>query len=363
MKNKLSLLLFFLCHFAWAQIPTNGLIAYYKLNGNALDNSGNNLNGTITGANATSDRYNNSNSAYLFGGAGQVDCGTSPLFNIDECSISVWFYATTVNNNYQTIVARYDVNNYGPFALAMNYNYINMWFTTSTGSVVAFNGNTVVQPHLWYHVVVTHSVANGVKMYVNGVLDGSSNSVFNVYQSGVDHLRIGSQGSFLPVPFNNGKIDNVRIYNWAVDTASVTALYNEDACNQTFMDTVITNITVYDTVTTNITLYDTTYIAVTDTLIINVLLTGQIPPNNSNIIKVYPNPTSSYIYIDYGNFANMSGYSISIQNNIGQVVFNAPINAQQSYIDLSNWTGIGTYFVYLTDNFANTISIKKIILQ
>lgn len=57
---------------------------------------------------------------------------------------------------------------------------------------------------------------------------------------------------------------------------------------------------------------------VTDTLIINVLLTGITPPNNTNIIRIYPNPASTHIYIDNGNYNTMTGYTIRINNDLGQ---------------------------------------------
>jgi len=51
-----------------SQIPTNGLIVYWKFNGNANDSSGNNLNGTVNGAILTQGCFGNSSSAYSFDG-------------------------------------------------------------------------------------------------------------------------------------------------------------------------------------------------------------------------------------------------------------------------------------------------------
>jgi hypothetical protein len=140
-------------------------------------------------------------------------------------------------------------------------------------------------------------------------------------------------------------------------------LYNESECNQTIYDTVTTLVTVYDTITTNVTIYDTVYVSVTDTLIIQALLTGVNPPNNTNTIRIYPNPTASDIFIDYGNFAAMSGYTLRIDNSLGQTVFTTPISQQQSLINLSGWSGMGTYFVYVVDAQQNILEVRKIVLQ
>ena len=47
-------------------VPTNGLIAYYPLAGNANDVSGNGNNGTVFGATLTTNRFGDLNSAYSF---------------------------------------------------------------------------------------------------------------------------------------------------------------------------------------------------------------------------------------------------------------------------------------------------------
>ncbi len=111
------------------------------------------------------------------------------------------------------------------------------------------------------------------------------------------------------------------------------------------------------------TVYDTVYISVTDTLIIDAQLTGISPPNNINTLKVYPNPTKTHIFIDSGNLTTMNGYSVRIENTLGQTVFTSSINQQQFYIDLSSWSGNGTYFVYIIDPSLNYVSVKKIIIQ
>ena len=49
-------------------VPTNGLVGYWPFNGNANDQNGNGINGTVNGAALTSDRDGNANSAYSFDG-------------------------------------------------------------------------------------------------------------------------------------------------------------------------------------------------------------------------------------------------------------------------------------------------------
>jgi hypothetical protein len=124
----------------------------------------------------------------------------------------------------------------------------------------------------------------------------------------------------------------------------------------------VASILIADTCITNVTVCDTLYTTVTDTLIINTTLS--LPaPNNENTILIYPNPASDHITIDNGNFAAMAGYTIKIENNAGQQVFQSAINQAQFYVDLSTWTGNGLYFVHLIDPQNNTVTVRKIVLQ
>ena len=122
-------------------------------------------------------------------------------------------------------------------------------------------------------------------------------------------------------------------------------------------------VTIFDTVT--VTTFDTitTSIAVTDTLIVNAVLSGVNPPNNTNTLLVYPNPARTHITIDNGNFALMNGYTVRINNALGQTVFTQAVNQQQFFIDLSTWTGNGLYYLDLIDNSGNSIETKVIVVQ
>ncbi len=126
------------------------------------------------------------------------------------------------------------------------------------------------------------------------------------------------------------------------DTSAVAQIQISDTCVNTVNDTI--------------------YTTVTDTLIINTTL-SLAPPNDQNTILIYPNPASDHITIDNGNYAAMAGYSIVIENNAGQQVFQSPINQAQFYVDLSSWTGNGLYFVHLFDPAGNTVTVRKIVLQ
>jgi hypothetical protein len=182
-----------------------------------------------------------------------------------------------------------------------------------------------------------------------------ANATF-VWQSdfGQGFVTLNDYGNYSGTNTNVLSISNVQLAN---HNQPIRAISSNTNCTDT---SNVATIQIADTCIT--TIYDTLYTTVTDTLIINTTLS--LPaPNNENTILIYPNPASDHITIDNGNYAAMSGYTIKIQNNAGQQVFQSAINQQQFYVDLSTWSGNGLYFVHLIDPQNNTVTVRKIVLQ
>ncbi len=148
------------------------------------------------------------------------------------------------------------------------------------------------------------------------------------------------------------------------DTTQVLDTINISICDSTvtIYDTTIT--TIYDSVDTY---YDTvityTSISVTDTLIIDVTLSGISPPNNINTIKVFPNPTKDFIIIDNGNYTSMSNYTLKIMNTLGQDLFSSNITIPQFSIDISILGSTGLYYIQILDANSNIVDTRKLILK
>src|SRR2546421_12059779 len=78
---------------------TNGLVAHYRLNGNASDASGNGNDGVVHGAVPAIDRFGVSDGCFSFDGNGQYISAPADNLPVTNRTISLWFKANRVDNS------------------------------------------------------------------------------------------------------------------------------------------------------------------------------------------------------------------------------------------------------------------------
>jgi hypothetical protein len=118
---------------------------------------------------------------------------------------------------------------------------------------------------------------------------------------------------------------------------------------------IVCSSTKYDTITT--------HISVTDTLIIKAHFAGLNNIIGTTEIKIYPNPTSDIIYINTGDFTQLSGSTIKITDALGKSVFSSLINQQLFTINTSQFGARGVYTVQIMDGNQIVKDTRKIVLQ
>ena len=370
-------------------VPTNGLMAWYPFNGNANDESGNGNNGTVNGATLTTDRKGNANTAYSFNGINNsINVSNSSSLNIQNyngITISGWFNVNTLNKSLAMV--NFTQGN------GQNINYVFEYSVTGGLEFVNWNINksmvyismaNQVTTNSWYHVLVTSDfLTNTSKFYVNGVLQGTSNTLLLKPIS--PNLNFGKHGGPLPW-WLDGSLDDIGVWDRVLNQNEITALY-QSCIDQTIYDTTSfyvsnnsfktispqifyistdslkTQLGGCDSITHHYLkfIYDPTYCSVIDTLLIDVPL-NVLNQSLTNTIKIYPNPTKDQIIIDFGNYIMMSDYTIKIINSLGQIVYISSTNQQLSNIDLSTWNK-SLYFIQIIDNQNKIIENKKIVLQ
>jgi len=215
----------------------SGLVAHYPFNGNADDESGHGNNGTVNGATLTQDRFGNANSAYSFDGNNDfIQVSNSTDLDVQEITLSLWLNSTQTacvpiaklyeNNPYYTNLSDFRITmNHGPRyiytdSLSQNHHYIT--------DTLAWNDG------VWHHIICTYKeqIGSSVKIYFDGVLQSGSWTEGNgdskmIFQN-VD-LFIGKQNLAAPSSccYVNGFIDDIRIYNRALNPAEIDSLYHE----------------------------------------------------------------------------------------------------------------------------------------
>jgi len=242
MKNLFTL--FIACMLsitAMAQVITSGLVAYYPFNGNANDMSGNGNNGIVRGATLTTDRFGSTNSAYSFNGTSSsivIPNSSSFNFSSDKITISFWMKTT----NYPSGSGIYNlISKYSGTGTTTSGFIIYLWNSnlayqyadaTTTGGwgLVQVPYSNLPTVGTWFHVAVTTNTGFD-KLYINGILV-DSNSTQNNFDIGsvTDSLMLGAGPYQNPGLYYNGNLDDIRIYDRALNKSEITALYNETPC-------------------------------------------------------------------------------------------------------------------------------------
>lgn len=294
-------------------VPTNGLEGWWPFNGNANDESGNGINGTVNDAVLTSDRFGNSNAAYDFDGVNDyIVLSTTFPGGANSKSFSVWFNLT--GNTYHWVISGGATVNGQAFGLFYNSQASNRLTFHGNGATYDYEFSNIAM-NQWNHVVITFN--NGqVQAYLNGQYIGFKNVALNT--SIANNITVGCRNN--NTAFFPGKIDDIGIWNRALSQQEVTNLFNATA-------------------------------------------TGINQLNHDISVNVFPNPASNQIIIDNSNFPLLDGCKVQIQNLLGQQVFFSPIYQQPFYIDISGWERNGLYCVNIFDSQNNRVDVRKITLE
>jgi hypothetical protein len=207
-------------------VPTDGLVGWWPFNGNANDESGNGNNGVVNGATLTEDRFGNADAAYQYDGIDDhilIELGQTT----NNWSFGFWFNS----NNANTFEQEYMIGN-------GNVNY-STGIGVSGGvspailgtKIFSYDGETPLTNVLDageyftgtnYHVVL-HS--NGVMqyIYVNALLVDSlpMNTIT------LNEIALGTRLDM--IYYFEGILDDIGIWNRALDECEIQALYNAGA--------------------------------------------------------------------------------------------------------------------------------------
>ena len=314
-------------------VPISGLVAYYPLDGNGNDLSGNSNtlvpNGFLS---YTQNNSGNSNSACHFPNGNDYfltpASSWSLINNFPQGSVSFWVKIDSqyvsghyfgIGNSF-IVKQKHGVGEDLFFGMQDGTTKIRMQLTgvfpSSPGTDII--GSTSLLPNIWYNVVGTW---DGVyhTLYLNGVQDGQiSNSIGMANRPLPDYFSIGSilYGGNGTTSFPSGaygSMDDIGIWNRALTQLEITALFNSSSVgiNEVFQ---------------------------------------------SNLFSVFPNPAQHVISVKAD--AKLLGSIYTVYDNTGKVVLSGKIISENTTIELGNLSS-GIYLFSVGENLKQTFKVIK----
>ena len=206
----------------------NNLIAYYPFNGNANDESGNGNNGLVNGASLTTDRFGNTDNAYLFNGTSdyiQVQDSDELDLTASFC-ISTWvkplsFQGWIINKHAA------GTNNDGSWEIIVS-DPLKLAFDSSPFLSTMVFSNATLSYSAWNHIIFQYDKSNTtIEIYVNGNKDIALKKELDIRNTNRS-LIFGAEEA---TPFKNffrGSLDDIRIYNCTLSKEEMNLLYHEN---------------------------------------------------------------------------------------------------------------------------------------
>lgn len=277
--------------YSFSQINlTSGLVAHYPFNGNAQDASGNNHHGTVFGAVLTTDRFGIANRAYQFDGVNDViNFATSPLFQPQlPATITAWVYLDAIGGNSVFTNCYFEDTYHGLF-MTNSSGYFSTAYCdggpSGPGSRRSKTGNSYFfNTGRWYHMAAIIRGAFDMSIYIDGIEECGAYSGTGGpigYNNSPGAAGIIDSNTGLPPFFYHGKIDELRLYNRALNYQEILALQDTPPVPVTADTTICSGGTV-------------TLDAGMDYFTSWTSSTGSVPCTNCRVINVSPTTTTTY---------------------------------------------------------------------
>ncbi len=229
------------------EVSPEFLVAYWKLEGNGDDASGNDHNGTLmagptdrfpdggTAPQPAVDRYGDADKALHFAHGSNVEVPYSDDLNPDAISISVWLYADSLCASRTQYMLSLNIWNTWKFELP-NHGKPFITRKLSDDNYLNFDSNPVVlEPQTWYQVIATVD-SEKCHFYIDGVHATEWDVPSTAAPAAADPAVNLVIGTFLPNSVDwtldtwftsfHGTLDDIRIYSKALTAAEVEAVYN-----------------------------------------------------------------------------------------------------------------------------------------
>lgn len=220
-------------------VPTNGLVGWWPFTGNAADHSSHGNDGNVNGAVLTTDRYGNADAAYYFNGSSSfIQTPDSPSLVISgDITMAAWVYDEGPSNaHFHTIISK-RYTGYLSYNMSLSFYYDQFGSPTELKKVFSGRGNALggfnykysgdtIDINAWQHLVVR--IQNDTVTFFKNGVDMGYNQYGHIFNNPIVNQDIGvifgkthQNGDIM-----KGKIDDIGIWNRALNQQEITDLYN-----------------------------------------------------------------------------------------------------------------------------------------
>ena len=207
----------------------NGLVGWWRLNGDGVDSSQNGYSGTTNATTSEIGQNSQPNQALGFTSAAtsSVVIPSVSALNTDPQTFSMWIRPTSWSSpTASTILAKRTSSSNGYFIAYLNGSTSLIFDCGSSGASNRYTPGYAPPLNTWTHIVFTCSQNTGVALYVNGSLTGTPRSAVDRSAMALStaSLRIGQDSSSSGALLWNGSIDDVRMFNRVLTPTEIAAL-------------------------------------------------------------------------------------------------------------------------------------------
>ncbi|MCB0661388.1 MAG: T9SS type A sorting domain-containing protein [Saprospiraceae bacterium] len=323
LKNLLPSLFLLVSTAVLSQDLHQNLLVYYPLNGNAIDYSGNQLDGSGT-ARPASDQNDEPDMAMEFNGIDEfidfpADTSLKPYFPF---SIAFWVYMEQGSSIILCTDFAEDNHSGAWFNRTasgqFSYSYGNAEGNTSPNQRYSFSADLIMENEVWYHVAVVWKDARTSDCYINGSIVTKTTSGFAsdiAYTSAPGSLGRKDPNVIDPPIYFRGKLNEFYMWDRELTQDDVDELYLEGGLSNT----------------------DETIV-------------------DDNEIYLHPNPASNIIQLSGKDINRVE--KVVIQNIAGTTVMEKELNGQ-NYLNISDLPK-GMYFAnFIGKSNASNLSVIK----
>ena len=205
-------------------VETGDLVAFYPFSGNALDASGFENHGTVSGAVLTGDRFGVMNQAYSFDGQNDYIrvANTTSLNFQHSISVNFWIKIGEFFDSREAYpLSHGNWENRWKFSI---FNKKIRWTVKTDTQIKDVDSSVELALNTFYNITGLYN-GSDFELYINGQLNNFTQLSGNIMTTSIDltvaqALPNNSQYNF------KGVLDEIRIFNYALSMPEIEALYD-----------------------------------------------------------------------------------------------------------------------------------------